>query len=192
MPQEKPQQKLNPEYVELLRERLLRQKGEFPDDIIGPDGIRVPRAPLFRKETPVVGTDLAKTYEQLARVVPEIRGRASIITPTYTPNLIQSLLHQANFSKDRSAKTDAKNLLSFPSGSTVLGSTGVDDSAIYVQDVDPAENMDTLAHEFQHLLGFGGKGMKGVVNPMARELEADITGKLANDIFYPKKSMGKK
>jgi hypothetical protein len=171
--------------IDELRARL-NVRAEYPDDYVGPDGVRVPRAPGFRKEPKIYGTELAKDYETLARNVPEIRGRASYINRAMPRGVIQMLLQQME-DNDPAARHFAKEQLERPGLMNVLGTTNPADRSIFVQDMsNPAENMDTMAHEFQHLMGMRGEGVAGLVNPMASEKEAGKTGALAQRTFFIK------
>lgn len=177
---------------EQIAERL-DQPGEYPDDIIGPDGIRVPRAAPFRKDTLVVGsTKLARQYEALARLVPSIRGRAKTISAAMPESLIREVADQANNGEDFLDKYTAKNILA--SGrSNVVGLTNPRTKQMMVQQTgDDREDFDTVAHEMQHLMGLSDPDKyrpdgEGYFRPMGYETAAQTTGKLAGQYYEENK-----
>lgn len=187
---------------EELRDRL-SIPGEYDDDIIGPDGIRVPRAPNFRKPTLVVGTDLARKVEELHKVAPETRGRASFVSPHYTRSMVALLAQMAGedqpkfkdakeeFELTRGARL-AKDALGFPRELNIRGMSDPKDRELYTA-VDPKESdsFDTIAHEYQHLMGYGGKGAWGSRNANASEDTARETGEIAGR-YYALKNKRKK
>jgi hypothetical protein len=193
-----PQDKKSREQLDLeeqFRNRL-SVPGEYADDIIGPDGIRVPRAPNFRKPTLVVGTDLARKVEQLQKIAPETRGRASLVSPHYTTAIIAALGRQASVNpaqyKDPGDKLQAladklmaKDVLGSPRRMNVVGLTDPQKNELYVSQGydDNADDFNTVAHEYQHLMGLGGRGVAGRDNSMASEDEAGKTGELGGKLY---------
>jgi len=204
---------LDPVLLDLLRKQL-DIPGEYPDDIILDDSkmglpfqegdpttiLRVPRSPAFRRETPVLGSpNIARLYDQLQTAVPAIRGRASYITPAFQKPMIQNLAEQAS-NKEYGPRANfvAKYLLGTGQGSTIVGETVPKNRQIYVSpiqegDTDTArtkETMNTLAHEFRHLMELKGQTPEFVPNKgLMGEIEPRITGGYAGDLFDPRYSM---
>lgn len=168
------------ELEQLLADRL-NVRGEWPDDVITPEGMRVPLPPMFRRHTPVVGTETERNVEKLYKIQPELRGRANLISPGYTPSMINSLLRQANTGdssptkSDKNARTSAKIFLGEQLPSNILGMTGfnVEDRDIMATDwFGPDHQFGTLAHEFQHLMDAKGRGLNASDNP--KDIEKTI------------------
>lgn len=165
------------EQEQTLRDRL-SIRGEYPDDIITPEGVRVPRPPIFRKDTQVVGNELAGLLERLYKIAPEIRGRADIVSPGFTKGTLNQIL-TAITTKDLPSIA-----LNSPDMTNMMGMTDPYRNSIFVSSVYPKdENFDTLAHEYQHLMGLRGKGIEGIDNQEQFEDYAGKTGNLAKSIF---------
>lgn len=170
----------NPSLADELKKRL-SVPGEYPDDIISPDGIRIPRPPMFRKETTVVGTTLARDVERLSKIVPEIRGRASLVSPGYTTGMLDLLMSDSD-----DTNPDLPYILGNMPKLAIAGLSDPDRNELYVdEDASPKNRMDTLAHEYQHLMGYKGKGASGATNLEAKHPYPYETGSKAGDLFYP-------
>lgn len=170
--------------AEQLRDRL-SVKGDYPDDVITAEGMRVPLPPGFRKPTTVVGTTLAKELEKLYQVAPEIRGRASVVSPGYTSGLLNMVIG--------SGDPKTKELLSGPPNFNILGLADSSNNELFVdENQSPKDTIDTLAHEYQHIMGFKGKGAEGERNVEATHPYPGVTGGIAGDLFYSPKEQQKK
>jgi hypothetical protein len=163
--------KLTPAETE-LRERL-NIPGLGPFEEVSPDLPPIERAPMFRKQTPLigVGTDQARQIGQLYNLAPQLRGRAPSITSGYGPMYINDLLKAAN-SDDPEQRYLGKRFLEQQTPHNIQGSTSVGIDAP-IGAVEVGEHMDnrdwigTLAHELQHVLairGIEGKNKIGYIN----------------------------
>lgn len=179
--------KFSPEEQE-LRDRL-SLPGNLPSDVETING-PVSHPPLFRTPTRVIGNTLAKNYEELRRIAPEIEGRAKEISPGYNSNIIRDLLEQSNSSNVPYASL-AKKLLGGIFPLSLMGTTSYDEDlsdrrpkifSEYTK--DPQEDFNTLAHELQHAVGFGNIERTGEYKTgTRREVESGITGDLAGKVF---------
>lgn len=178
----------------ILRENL-NIPGLGPFEIVNKDLPPIERAPQFRRPTPMYGmsSEQARGVEELYKLAPQLRGRASALYGNYGPHMMDLLLDQYWRQKEskhpfiRDWASDATlDYLKYPSSQIdVYGATSLEpkqpwthpsNARPWIEIMRPDEFMDTLAHEYQH------------VNDMLQkkpptELTARPTGSLAQDVF---------